>query len=818
MPTASSRTTGVRDLSLRPRTKRLDAQGHGRQGRRARGLPKIVKNGTNNGFFVHSRAPLVAERGHRQAARPRRSPLVQRPAEGRDPGRQVAEGRARDRSTSRRVQGRARRQRAAGEGPDRLRLGGRRQALGRRDGRLPAGRRRQGEAGRRGPLPRGHRRRRPLRQGRRPSSTACRSRPACCPGGTACSSPRPPTSSTPRTATATARPTTARSSSPGFTEGNQQHRVNGFELGLDGWIYGANGDSGGTVRSLKTGKTVNIQGRDFRFRPDTGEFETESGQTQFGRHRDDWGDWFGNNNPTWGWHFVLAESDLKRNPHFAPPDPRQTLEPDTQALPRQPHLARFNDPEAANHVTSANSPTPYRDDLFGPHFAHQPVRQRAGPQPRPPDGARARRPDLRGRARRARRPRVPGLQRQLVPADAAQDRPRRRPLDRRHVPRGDRAPRVDPGRLAEEARPPRRQRPRAGSTASSPSTRRPGRSPGSTGSTPPAWSPPSTAPAAGSATRPSGCSCTRTTRPRSSRSATRPAPTRRPQTRVQASGRSPLLNGLDEATAHDGPGGHASRRSAATRSEGEPRACSPAHRSWPRPCSAWPTTPTRGSDSSSPWLGNWNDPRAGQRPGEDLPGATRATAGSARPCSARRPARGDAPDRSSSSGGGEPPRGGRRAARRAGRARCRTERRSIRSSGDRHAGGAGGPFAPGNSRRCGACSTPPAGRSTRSSSAREPGAAQARRRRPRARPATTPAARPTGSRRSALLGLLGGGPSPRTATCSSAAHAARADRPSSRPRSPRWRARPIRSSPTCSCAAGRPTRRRLTGRDPRLAA
>jgi putative membrane-bound dehydrogenase-like protein len=155
----------------------------------------------------------------------------------------------------------------------------------------------------------------------------------------------------------------------GFTEGNQQHRINGFELGLDGWIYGANGDSGGTVRSIKTGKTVNIQGRDFRFRPDTGEFETESGQTQYGRHRNDWGEWFGNNNPNWGWHFTLAESDLKRNLYYASPDPKQTLEPDTRLHPISRTLARFNDPEAANHVTSANSPTPYRDDLFGPHYA-----------------------------------------------------------------------------------------------------------------------------------------------------------------------------------------------------------------------------------------------------------------------------------------------------------------------------------------------------------------------------------------------------------------------------------------------------------------
>jgi len=178
----------------------------------------------------------------------------------------------------------------------------------------------------------------------------------------------------------------------GFTEGNQQHRINGFELGLDGWIYGANGDSGGSVRSLRTGKSVNIRGRDFRFKPDTGEFETDSGQTQFGRHRNDWGDWFGNSNPTWGWHFVLAEADLKRNPDFAPPDPRHTLEGDTRLYPTSRTLARFNDPGAANHVTSANSPTPYRDELFGPRFAHslfasEPVHNLVHRMVLTPDGA-----------------------------------------------------------------------------------------------------------------------------------------------------------------------------------------------------------------------------------------------------------------------------------------------------------------------------------------------------------------------------------------------------------------------------------------------
>src|SRR5438876_337114 len=40
----------------------------------------------------------------------------------------------------------------------------------------------------------------------------------------------------------------------GFREGNQQHRVKGLVWGLDNWLYGANGDSGGKVKSLKTGQ------------------------------------------------------------------------------------------------------------------------------------------------------------------------------------------------------------------------------------------------------------------------------------------------------------------------------------------------------------------------------------------------------------------------------------------------------------------------------------------------------------------------------------------------------------------------------------
>ena len=217
----------------------------------------------------------------------------------------------------------------------------------------------------------------------------------------------------------------------GFTEGNQQHRINGFDWGLDGWLYGANGDSGGNIvaadgrrradvepttrrqvgwaqaagwsgaknlpaptvhaDSDATGRQVvgptlparllpsaatSISGRDFRFRPDAAEFEAESGSTQFGRHRDDWGNWFGNNNPTWLWHYTLEDRYIRRNPRLAVKTTKQMLAnyaDNTRvftAYPKESAPIRFNQPQSLGYVTSGNSATPYRDELFGRDFAN----------------------------------------------------------------------------------------------------------------------------------------------------------------------------------------------------------------------------------------------------------------------------------------------------------------------------------------------------------------------------------------------------------------------------------------------------------------
>ncbi len=157
----------------------------------------------------------------------------------------------------------------------------------------------------------------------------------------------------------------------GFHEGNQQHRVNGLTYGLDNWIHCANGDSGGRVTSLKTDKEVSLRGRDLRIHPQTGDIDTLAGQSQFGRNRDSWDNWFGNSNSRPMFHFALSDHYTRRNPHSAPPSGTVQISVDPGAAPCYPvsrTLPRFNDFSMANRFTSACGAMIYDDDLFGPDF------------------------------------------------------------------------------------------------------------------------------------------------------------------------------------------------------------------------------------------------------------------------------------------------------------------------------------------------------------------------------------------------------------------------------------------------------------------
>ncbi len=161
----------------------------------------------------------------------------------------------------------------------------------------------------------------------------------------------------------------------GFGEGNQQHRVNGFWRGIDNWIYVANGDSGGVVRSVRTGKTIDIGGRDLRIRPATGEMQAVAGKSQYGRAKNDWGAWFGCNNSAPVYHFVIDDHYFARNRGVAAPQSVRMIATtgNTPIYPRSRVLSHWSGyipppPGEPSQFTSANGLHIYRDDLFGRGF------------------------------------------------------------------------------------------------------------------------------------------------------------------------------------------------------------------------------------------------------------------------------------------------------------------------------------------------------------------------------------------------------------------------------------------------------------------
>jgi putative membrane-bound dehydrogenase-like protein len=180
----------------------------------------------------------------------------------------------------------------------------------------------------------------------------------------------------------------------GFGEANPQHRVNGFTWGLGNWVHCAMGESGAEIQSAKTGARFNFGNRDFRFRPETGEVDPQTGVTQYQRIADDWGHWFGSDNIHPLWHFCLPDEYLRRNPHVAAPRVLREVPENPGAAPVFPTsrtLARFNDFHLSNHITSACGVTIYRDDLlgadlYGNSFVCEPVHNLIHREVLAPDG------------------------------------------------------------------------------------------------------------------------------------------------------------------------------------------------------------------------------------------------------------------------------------------------------------------------------------------------------------------------------------------------------------------------------------------------
>ncbi|MBY0526019.1 MAG: c-type cytochrome [Gemmataceae bacterium] len=110
----------------------------------------------------------------------------------------------------------------------------------------------------------------------------------------------------------------------GFAAQNPQLRVSHPNLGIDNWVYVANGLRGGEVkRSGQDKAPINISGRDFRFDLIRGREEAITGMGQYGNTFDEWGRRFVCTNRNQWVHMVLPEHYVRRNPYLAVPPPHK---------------------------------------------------------------------------------------------------------------------------------------------------------------------------------------------------------------------------------------------------------------------------------------------------------------------------------------------------------------------------------------------------------------------------------------------------------------------------------------------------------------
>ncbi len=107
----------------------------------------------------------------------------------------------------------------------------------------------------------------------------------------------------------------------GFAAQNPQLRVNHPTLGIDNWIYVANGTRGGQIRpgGRADAKPIDIGGMDFRFDLIQARHEATTGMGQYGLTFDDWGRRFVCTNRNHVIPLVLHGRYLARNPFLAPP-------------------------------------------------------------------------------------------------------------------------------------------------------------------------------------------------------------------------------------------------------------------------------------------------------------------------------------------------------------------------------------------------------------------------------------------------------------------------------------------------------------------
>ncbi len=160
----------------------------------------------------------------------------------------------------------------------------------------------------------------------------------------------------------------------GFAEQNPQLRANHPTLGLDGWVYVSNGLRGGKVLAVKEewakdAKPLDLSRVDFRFHPETGEYEGITGTGQFGLTFDDYGNRFACSNRNPCMHIVLEQRDIEQNPFALLPSLRHDVSPDGQdSRVYSITQAWTTSTQHAGQFTAACGVTNYRGDALGESF------------------------------------------------------------------------------------------------------------------------------------------------------------------------------------------------------------------------------------------------------------------------------------------------------------------------------------------------------------------------------------------------------------------------------------------------------------------
>jgi putative membrane-bound dehydrogenase-like protein len=163
----------------------------------------------------------------------------------------------------------------------------------------------------------------------------------------------------------------------GFATHNPHARVNSLRIGLDQWVYGSCGLFGGEITSFN-GSVTKLGARDFRCNPDTGDIEPVTGNSQQGRVRDDWDNWFGCDNSDLLRHYPWTDHQ-NSNPFAKSPPTAISLAVNQRLFPPR-DIVTFKLSGSPGVATSACGIGVYRDtilgaDLQGNVFCCEPVNQ-----------------------------------------------------------------------------------------------------------------------------------------------------------------------------------------------------------------------------------------------------------------------------------------------------------------------------------------------------------------------------------------------------------------------------------------------------------